>query len=385
MTHQHRAQLVGQHATLRAGRPVVVDKCLQRVMAEEHDRPGGARRELGLQPAQLGHVDRALPAAVMVDGVQHDAPDRTMIKGVVGGAVSEVAGRVAVSGWRARRPEVLPDVVGPGDRDTAGIGGHGQLAAAREFGQRVSVGAIEPGQQLGGVDVVRRGDELDGSDRKLAQPASRRDRALEHVVVIAMDGIPRQPEPGRPERVARRGQDAGCGREAVSRPRQIGSAAFGMPVTLVLHRRRRHAFIVVRVTGIGHDVGTVEQVDVAAQLVELAVVGGVTGHDGEVEWRGRDWSRGATAHRPHHRLGHVIGEELVRAIRADDADGGAQRRVRIREPVHQLGPARRLVVHDVGIRQVRESQQRRSRSLPAGRQASAAQLGSHRVLLSVSG
>ncbi len=83
----------------------------------------------------------------------------------------------------------------------------------------------------------------------------------------------------------------------------------------------------------------VEQVDVTAQLVQLAVVGGVPGHHGEVQRRGRYRCRGDLAHRLDHRLGDLIGEQLLRAVGADDPDRGPQRRVRVGEPVHQLGPA----------------------------------------------
>jgi len=56
-----------------------------------------------------------------------------------------------------------------------------------------------------------------------------------------------------------------------------------MPVPLVLDGGRGHALVPFRVPGIRPHLAAVEQVDIGAQLVQLAVVGGVAGHDGEID------------------------------------------------------------------------------------------------------
>ena len=57
--------------------------------------------------------------------------------------------------------------------------------------------------------------------------------------------------------------------------------------------------------------------------------------------------------------------------------------IRVREPVHQFGPAGGLVVHDVRVRQMCDGEQQRRGALPAGRQAAAAQVGPDGVLLAI--
>src|SRR6202034_509599 len=59
--------------------------------------------------------------------------------------------------------------------------------------------------------------------------------------------------------------------------------------------------------------------------------------------------------------------------------------VRVAVAVHKLGPARRLVVHHVRVRQVRDDEQRDRGPLPAGGQADTSQLRAERVLLAVGG
>jgi hypothetical protein len=62
------------------------------MVAEQQHRPGRAAAELDDQPAELAGIQRALPAAVRIDGVEHDAPDDAVVEGgVVGGALVGVA------------------------------------------------------------------------------------------------------------------------------------------------------------------------------------------------------------------------------------------------------------------------------------------------------
>ncbi len=144
-----------------------------------------------------------------------------------------------------------------------------------------------------------------------------------------------------------------------------------MPVTLVLHLRSRDAFVLLRVAGVGHDHPPVQQRDVRPKLVHLAVIGGVAGHDREVNrCAGQRPGRGP-AGGPRHRVGHLEREKLLSPVAPDDAYRASQRRVEVGEPVKKLGAARRLVIHDVRIGQVHNAQQRRRRSLPAGSQAGA--------------
>ena len=219
--HQDLAELGGQDPAVGAGRPPVVDQRLQRVVAEQHHRAAARHVQLGPQPGQLGRVERALPPAVRVDGVQRDAPDGSGVEHVVGGAQVGVAAGEAVARRGAGGPEVLADVVGPAHRRAAGIGGDPQPRAVLEGQQGIALGSLEPGHQVGGVHAGRRRDELDRAGREVVQPALGRNGALEHVVVVAVHGVPGQAEARGPERAPGGGQRPGRRREAERRLGQV--------------------------------------------------------------------------------------------------------------------------------------------------------------------
>jgi hypothetical protein len=95
-----------------------------------------------------------------------------VIEGVVRRPVSEVARGVPVSGGTASRPEVLADVVGSPDRNPARVGGHSQAAATGQLGEHIAICTVEPRNQVGSVNVIGRGNQLDGAREEVGEPAS---------------------------------------------------------------------------------------------------------------------------------------------------------------------------------------------------------------------
>jgi hypothetical protein len=364
---QQVTKLAGRDPPVCARRAPVVHQRLQRVVAEQQHRAGCGRGELGSEPAELRGVDRALPAPVRVHGVQHEAPHDAVVEAVVGRALAGVAARVAVPGRSARRAEVLVHVGRAGNRHAAGVWRHREPRPPGQLGQGGRVRRIEPAQRVRGVDAVRRGHVLHRADRVVVQPALGRHRALQHVVVVAVHGVPGNAEPGGPERPPHRGQHARHVGEPVPAPRQVRLAAVGMPVPLVLDLGPGHALIPLRVAGVRQHLPAVEQVDVRAQLVALAVVGRVTGHHREVDGRAGQRRRPDLPHRADHGRCDLVGEQLLGPVGAHDADAGAQRRVRIGVAVEQLDPGGRLVIHHVRVRQLRDHQQGRASRRQAGR------------------
>ena len=210
---------------------------------------------------------------------------------------------------------------------------------------------------------------------KSAQPPGGRHRALHHVVVVAVHRVPGQAESGRLKRPAGRGQEPWDLGEPVHRPGPVLDATVRMPVPVVFDGRAGHALVLAEVAGIGQHPLAVEQVDVRTQLVELAVVGGIAGHDREVDRRTADRRPLDRPDRAHHGLGDLVGEQFLGPVAADDADLGAERGIQIGVPIEQLRPRRGLVVHDVRIGQVRDHHQRPGRSPPVRWQARLRELG----------
>src|SRR5216683_6754338 len=98
-----------------------------------------------------------------------------------------------------------------GARPGSGVTGMLTLSPSSASGAR----GIEPVERAGGVQVSRRAHVLNRADREAGWPASRGNRALQHVVMVAVHRIPGQPEAGRTEGVPGRGKHAGHGGETV--------------------------------------------------------------------------------------------------------------------------------------------------------------------------
>ena len=325
MGEQQVAKLGAQHAPAGAWRAPVVHQRLQRVVAEQKHWAGGARGELARKPAKLRGVDRALPAPVRVHRVQHEAPHDAVVEAVVGGALVGVAPGVPVPGRTARRAEVLAHVGRPGYRHAGRVGRHREPRPPGQLGQGRRVRRIEPAQRVGGVDAVRRGHVLHRADRVVVQPALGRHGALQHVVVVAVHRVPGNADPGGPERPAHRRQHARHAGKPVPAPGQVRLAPVGMPVALVPDLWPGYALVPLRVAGVRQHPPAVEQVDVGPQLVVLAVVGRVAGHNGEVDGRAGQRRGPDLPHRADHGGGHLVGEQLLSPVGADDADVRAQR------------------------------------------------------------
>ena len=232
------------------------------------------------------------------------------------------------------------DVLGPGHRGARRVGGYRDPPAAGQLEQGVGLGRVELAEHPGRVDTGWRGDELDRAAREVAQPAGGRHRALEHVVVVAVHRVPGQAEPSGPERQADRGQHPGHLGKSVPGPRQVRAAAVGMPVPLVLDVRPGHTLVPLPIAGIRRDLPAVEQVDVGPQLVGLAVVGRVAGHDGEIDRGPGQRGRLGLPHGPDHGLGHLVGEQFLSPVAAHDADRVPDGGVKVGVAIEQLGPPR---------------------------------------------
>jgi hypothetical protein len=295
------------------------------MMAEQQHRPGGALGELAREPVELRGVDRALPAPVRVHRVQHEAPHDAVVEAVVGGALVGVARGVAVPDRTARRAEVLAHVGRAGHWHAGRVGRHREPRPPGQLGQGPRVRRIEPAQRVGGVNAVRRGHVLHRADREVVQPALSRHGALQHVVVIAVHGVPGNADTRCPERPPHRRQHARHAGEAVAAARQVRLAAVGMPVALVLDLGPGHALVPLRVAGVRQHLPAVEQADVGPQLVALAVVGRVAGHHGEVDGCAGQRRGPDLPHRADHGRGHLVGEQLLGPVGADDADVRAHR------------------------------------------------------------
>jgi hypothetical protein len=247
MSKEQVAQLRPEDPPLGSRCAGVVDEGLQRMMAEQHDRAIRVRGQLGGQPPELSIVKRALPASVLVYGVDHDAPHDAPVESVVGRSFIGVARRVAVPDRPPGGAEMFLDVDVPRHWRAGRVGCDRQPRAEAHIGQPFGIGSVEFMQRIFRVDAVRRRDELHRPGREVAQPAGGLDRALQQVVVVPVHGIPRQPEPGRQERPSDRSQQPGDLGEAESGSRQVRHAAFGMPVPLVRHVRASDALVAVQV------------------------------------------------------------------------------------------------------------------------------------------
>ena len=80
-----------------------------------------------------------------------------------------------------------PDLV-TGARPGSGV--TASLVLPAQLGQRVRVRRVEPADGARAVQAGRRGDVLDPADRKPGHPLLRPDRALQHVVVVAVHRVP---------------------------------------------------------------------------------------------------------------------------------------------------------------------------------------------------
>ena len=259
--------------------------------------------------------------------VHDQEPDRTLVEGVVADAGGPVLLGEAVAGGEAGGREVLLDRLGPRQQTPVGVRGDRPDALAGDL--RVAHGAIAEEGVVGEV-------------------------ALHQLVMVAEHGVPRHRQAGRLERPAAGVEKAGHGREAVLLARDVlgatGRGAVGVPeVGVVVLRVVVHDALERReVAGVLPDLLAVEQVDVPADLVVLAVVGVVAGLDGERQRCSADRAGTDPVDPAHHRLRDVGGEHLLRPVG------------RGREVLLVLEPHRRLGVDDVDVGHLGERQQRRT-------------------------
>jgi hypothetical protein len=325
------AQLRAEDSPGRARRAAGIDQRLQRMVAEQDNDPVGGGHQFTGQPAELVFADGALPAAVFVHGVEHDAADGGVIERVPGLAAAVIRVGESVTDRRSTGPEVLQDMLGAGHRPPTRVRRHGPGARADRQGRHGGVVAeIESAQHVQGVQPVRGGDVLAFADQRVSQRLVGGDSTFHLVIVVAVDRVPGQPQPGGGEWGSSHVQAVGHTGQPPAGSRQVGLAAVRVPVAMVVHHRVRDPLVAGEVTGVwDHHRPTVEQVDVGAQLVVLAVIGRVPGHHREVQRPSSSRRGGDGVDGLHHRLDNVVGEQLLGPVGTDHADSVADGRVRI--------------------------------------------------------
>ncbi len=137
----------------------------------------------------------------------------------------------------------------------------------------------------------------------------------------------------------------------------------------------------VQVAGVGTDRLAVEEVDVPADLVVLAVVGVVARLHRQVERGAGDRTEPDRVDGSDHRLGDVRAEHLLRPVRrGEQAQRRVGRVVLVLEAVEVLDPHRRLGVDDVDVADLGE-REHSTASPVAPVLCRDAQVGAHQVRL----
>ncbi len=327
-----------EHPVMSCRSPVV-DHRFQRMVAEQHDEPVGCGGELEAQPGELSRVERTLPAAVGIDGVEHDDPyPLAPVEGVVADLCDHVVVAVAMAGGPSGGGEVGGQMLGSRLQPPFSVGGHRHRGAAEQLIQRVDLRVLQALQHLCRLQGVGRGDELEAAQGNAFEVRGGRDGALQLVVVIAVDG-----KPGHPQAAGLEGPPGGVehsfgGREPIATAGDVSCLAGRVPVARIT--ARADTLVSFGVTRIGRDRSAVEQAKKRLQFIVLCIVGEITCHDGEVDGTSRDRPLRDGVGRLHHGLDDLMGEQLLRPVGADGAALARRHEIGIGEAVEQLHPRR---------------------------------------------